>query len=135
LLVDDFEQWRLAARAILEKAAGFRVISEASNGLEAVEKAATLIPDLVILDIGMPLLNGIEAARRIRQACPESRIVFLTENDDENVRCAALATGAIGYVLKSRAACDLPPTVRRALLHVVPAYMPNFGSRTSRSSL
>ena len=72
--------------------------------------------------IGMPLLNGIKAARRIRQVCPESRIVFLTENDDEDVRCAALATEAIGYMLKSRAACDLLPTVRRALLHVVPAY-------------
>jgi DNA-binding NarL/FixJ family response regulator len=82
LLVDDFEQWRLAARSILEKVPAFRVISEAGDGLEAVEKAATLLPDVIVLDIGMPLLNGIEAARRIRQASPESRIVFLTENDD-----------------------------------------------------
>lgn len=120
LLVDDFEPWRLAARSLLEKVPGFRVIGEASNGLEAVDKAAVLLPHVIVLDIGMPLLNGIEAARRIRQVCPESRIVFLTENDDEDVRCAALATDAIGYVLKSTAACELLATINKSLLHEVP---------------
>jgi DNA-binding NarL/FixJ family response regulator len=126
LLVDDFDQWRLAARSMLEEVAGFRVIGESSDGLDAVAKAATLFPDVIVLDIGMPLLNGIEAARRIRLACLEARIVFLTENDDEDVRCAALATGAMGYVLKSSAAYDLLPTVERALLRAVPASILNW---------
>lgn len=119
LLVDDFEPWRLAARSMLEEVPGFRVIGEAGNGLEAIEKAETLLPHVILLDIGMPLLDGIEAARRIRQSCPESRIVFLTENDDEDVRCAALATNAMGYVLKSAAACELIATINRALLREV----------------
>jgi DNA-binding NarL/FixJ family response regulator len=120
LLVDDFEQWRLAARSILEKVPAFRVISEASDGLEAVEKAATMLPDVIVLDIGMPLLNGIEAARRIRQSSPESRIVFLTENDDEDVKCAALATDAMGYVLKSDVRSNLIASVKMALLREIP---------------
>jgi len=71
--------------------------------MEAVEKAARLLPDVVVLDVGMPILNGIEAARRIRGSCPESRIIFLTQEHDPDVRREALDAGAAEYLLKAEA--------------------------------
>ena len=68
MIVDDSKEWRLQVRRFLGPMPGFRVVAEAANGLEAVQKAAQLLPDIVLLDIGMPLLDGIEAARRIRRA-------------------------------------------------------------------
>ena len=114
MIVDDFEEWRLRLRQYLESIPGFRVIAEAADGAEAVEKAAQLHPDIVLLDIGMPHLNGIEAAKKIRQACPNSKIIFLTQENDSDVRTAALATGAIAYVLKSKASHELRTTVEMA---------------------
>jgi DNA-binding NarL/FixJ family response regulator len=73
LLVDDFKPWRLAVSRILGTAPDFQIVGEASDGVEAIEKAATLRPDIVLLDIGMPSLNGLEAARTIRHAIPESK--------------------------------------------------------------
>ena len=78
-----------------------------SNGLEAVEKAQELKPDLILIDIGLPDLNGIEAARRIRQFAPESKIIFLTQESSSEVVQAAIDLGAKGYVLKSQAETDL----------------------------
>jgi DNA-binding NarL/FixJ family response regulator len=83
------------------------VIAEAGDGLEAVQKAQELSPDLIILDIGLPNLNGLEAANRIRQVAPDAAIVFLTENSDKAVVQAALSTGARGYVLKTDAGREL----------------------------
>jgi two-component system response regulator NreC len=111
ILADDFDVWRQFARSILEQIPGLRVIAEASNGLEAIEKAATLRPDVVLLDIAMPRLNGLEAAKTIRQVCPESKIVFLTQQNDDELRSAALATGAEAYLLKSKAAGELQLTL------------------------
>ena len=111
LVVDDFEQWRLVVRSILGGVPGFRVVGEASDGAEAVKEAARLLPDVVLLDVGMPHLNGIEAAKRIRQASPESKIIFLTQDSDSEVRSAALAAGAIAYLLKSRANYELRATI------------------------
>ena len=116
LLVDDFEQWRHAVRSILESVPGLEVAGEAANGLEAIEKAATLLPNIVLLDIGMPLLNGIEAAKRIRLSCPEMKIIFLTQEQDQDVRSTALATGAEAYILKSRVGCELLPIIEKAAL-------------------
>lgn len=115
LLVDDSAPWRLVERSILEAIPGFRVIGEANDGLEAIGKSSKLNPDVVLLDIGMPLLNGIEAAKRIRKDSPSSRIVFVTQDNDADIRNAALATGAEGYLLKANAVRELVPAVKAAL--------------------
>jgi len=111
LLVDDFEPWRIAARSLLKAIPDFQVVGEASNGLDAIERAATLLPDVVLLDIGMPLLNGIEAAKKIRQCCPKSKIIFLTQQNDDDVRSVALAAGADAYLLKSQTGHELRSTI------------------------
>jgi DNA-binding NarL/FixJ family response regulator len=91
------------------------LVFEACDGLEAVQKTVELYPDVVLMDISMPGLNGIEATRRIRQLSPDSKIVILTENRDEDLRAAALRAGAAAYVLKSEMTIELIPAVRTAL--------------------
>jgi DNA-binding NarL/FixJ family response regulator len=114
-VVDDYKPWRVAASRILGATADFQVVGEASDGVEAIEQAATLHPDIVLLDIGMPRLNGLEAARTIRQASPESKIIFLTGQDDEELKSAALDTGADEYLVKSRTTqLSLEAAIRRA---------------------
>jgi len=88
-----------------------QVISEASDGLEAVQKAEELKPDLILLDVGLPKLNGIEAARQIRQRSPNTKIIFLSQNCDLDVVRAALSTGAFGYIHKTDARRELLPSV------------------------
>jgi len=122
ILADDFAPWRQIIRSILEPNPNLRIIAEASDGLEAIEKAATLRPDLVLLDIAMPLLNGVEAAKAIKQACPGAKIIFLTQQNDDDVKNVALATGAEAYLLKSRAARELLPTIEAALFTGSGAY-------------
>lgn len=119
LIVDDCKQWREKMRSILDAIPDYKVVAEASDGLEAVQKAAELHPEIVLLDIGMPILNGIEAAPRIRRASPQSRIVFVTQENDHDVRDAALATGAEGYLLKSRVVSELIPTVDALVAQLV----------------
>ena len=111
LLVDDCKQWREKLRSMLKAIPGYQVVAEAGDGLEAIQKAAQLHPAIVLLDIGMPILNGIEAAPRIRQASPDSQIVFVTQEDDHDLRATALATEAKGYVLKSRVVSELIPAM------------------------
>jgi DNA-binding NarL/FixJ family response regulator len=124
MLADDFGPWRQIVRSILEAVPGFRVIAEASDGQEAVQKAEGLLPDIVLLDIGMPLLNGIEAAKKIKQACPKSKVIFLTQQNDIEIRNVALATGAEAYLSKSRAANELLPAIKTALLNGPEVYEP-----------
>lgn len=83
--------------------------------LEAVQKAEELKPDLILLDIGLPNLNGLEAAKRIRQVAPNAAIIFLTQNSDRDVVRAALSNGALGYVLKADAGRELLAAVVRVL--------------------
>ena len=115
LVVDDFEQWRRVVRTALQTNLGLQIFQEAGDGIEAVQKAQDLQPDLVVLDIGLPLLNGLEAARRIRRVSPKSKVVFLTEDRSSDVAELALQEGAGGYVLKSASASELVPAVEAVL--------------------
>jgi CheY-like chemotaxis protein len=115
LLADDFEAWRRRVRMLLERRPELQVVGEASDGSEAVQMAEDLKPDLILLDIGLPKLNGIEAARRIRQLSPNSKILFLSQNKELEVVEAALGTGALGYVYKMTAHKELLPAVDAVL--------------------
>jgi DNA-binding NarL/FixJ family response regulator len=115
LVVDDYEPWRRFVSTTLQKQPTLQVIGEAVDGLEAVQKAQQLQPDLILLDIGLPTLNGIEAARRIRELSPKSRILFVSENRSWDIAEEALRTGAGGYVVKSDAVGELLPAVNAVL--------------------
>jgi len=99
--VEDFDPWRAFYSTVLRKLAEIQVIAHVSDGLEAVEQAQKLQPDLILLDIGLPSLNGIEVARRIRKVSPKSNILFVSENRDAEIVRSALSVGGIGYVVKS----------------------------------
>jgi DNA-binding NarL/FixJ family response regulator len=107
LLVDDYEEWRSQVRLLLRERRECQIICEVSDGLEAVQKAGALEPDLILLDISLPKLNGIEAARQIRQLSPNSKIVFLSMDNSLDVVKVGLSTGAQGYVHKAHAQSDL----------------------------
>jgi DNA-binding NarL/FixJ family response regulator len=111
LIVDDHGSWRRFISTALQPDSRLQVIDEASDGFEAVQKAEALRPDLIVLDIGLPTLNGIEAARRIRTVSPHSNILFFSEQRAPDIAEAALATGASGYVVKSDADADLLPAI------------------------
>ena len=99
LVVDDYLPWRqFVCRALLTRPP-WQVIGQVLDGLEAVQKAQDLQPDLIVLDIGLPTINGIEAARRMRTAAPDSKILFLNENSLVEIAEEALRTGAVGYVV------------------------------------
>ena len=115
LVVDDHDAWRRFVSATLQEQQGFLVIGEVRDGLEAVRKAQELQPDLIVLDIGLPALNGIQAARRIRQHAPKAKILFVSENRSYDVVEEALRTGAGGYVVKSDAGNELLPAVEAVL--------------------
>ena len=114
-LVEDFEPFRRFVVSILQKQPDLQIICEVSDGLEAVQKAEELQPDLVLLDIGLPNLNGIEAARRICKGSPRSKILFLSENRSLDIAEEALRAGAGGYVVKSDTAAELLPAVEAVL--------------------
>ena len=116
-VADDHEVVRRGVRALLEAQAGWEVCGEAANGREAVEKVRQLAPDVAILDIGMPELNGLEAARHIRRMALQCEILILTLHESEQVVREVLAAGARGYVLKSDAARDLVNAVEALHKH------------------
>jgi len=111
LIADDHEVVRRGVRMLLEAEPGWTVCAEARTGREAVEAATRLAPDVVILDIGMEELNGLEAARQIRKVLPDCEILILTIHESEEVIREVLAAGARGYVLKSDAGRDLVAAV------------------------
>ena len=116
LVVEDYEPFRRFTCSTLQKRQDLRIISQSCDGPDAVQKAQELRPDLILLDIGLPQLNGIEVARRIREHQPNSKIIFLTENRSPYIVEAALRTGATGYVAKSDASSELLPALE-AVLH------------------
>jgi len=116
LLADDHEVVRKGLRALLEAQPGWKVIAEATDGREAVEKAQNLHPDVAIVDIGMPSLNGLEATRQIVKKAPRTRVLVLTMHDTNPLIQQVVKAGARGYVLKSDVASDLVSAVE-ALCH------------------
>lgn len=123
--MDDYQRWRHLLSTTLLKQPGFSIVAEVSDGLEAVRKAGELQPDLILLDIGLPTLNGIEAARRIREVSPTSKIIFVSENRFPDIAEEALSTGADGYVVKSDVTSELLPAVDAVLM---PATIPMYSS-------
>jgi DNA-binding NarL/FixJ family response regulator len=115
LVVEDFEPWRRFISSTLQKQPELEISGQISDGLEAVRQAQELKPDLILLDIGLPTINGIEAARRIREVSPASKILFVSETRSPEIAEEALNTGAGGYVLKSDAASDLLPAIKAVL--------------------
>jgi len=100
---------------MLERIPGLKIIGEASDGLEGVQKAEELKPELILLDIGIPTLNGIEAAHRISKLVPSATVLFLSQENDADVVATALSNGARGYVLKLDANGELLPAVESVL--------------------
>jgi DNA-binding NarL/FixJ family response regulator len=117
LIADDHSVVRAGLRALLESRAGWEVCAEATDGREAVEKAARLKPDVAILDIGMPLLNGVEATRRMRVASPSTEILILTMHESDDLVHQVVEAGARGYILKDEADRVLLAAVDAARLH------------------
>jgi len=107
LVVDDHEAFRRFVCSTLERRPELQIVGKASDGLEAVQKAEALQPDLIVLDLGLPTLYGIEAARRIRKLSPESKILFVSQESSADVVQEALGLGALGYVVKAHAGSEL----------------------------
>jgi DNA-binding NarL/FixJ family response regulator len=115
ILVDDFEPWRKFVAALLRENPDWEIVSEASDGLEAVQKAEEFQPDLIVLDIGLPKLNGIEAAASIRKVAPGAKILFLSENRFSDIAAAAMSAGGNGYVVKSDGGNELLVAIETVL--------------------
>jgi len=113
-VADDYAAWRGKVREILKDHPEWQIVGEASDGLDAVSRAHQLQPDIAIMDIGLPRLNGITAAMLIRQKSPQTAIVFLSGYSDHYFRQAALEAGA-AYVVKARAVNDLPDAIAAAV--------------------
>jgi len=112
MLADDHKMIRAGLRLVLEQQADIAVAGEADDGREAVSLADELKPDVIVMDVGMPNLNGIEASLQIKQARPEAAIVMLSMHSDEGYILRALRAGAAGYILKDSAEADLVSAVR-----------------------
>jgi len=115
LVVEDYEPFQRFVTSMLEALPELQIVCKVSDGLEAVQKAEELQPDLILLDIGLPSLNGIEVARQIRKLSPESKILFVSQESSADVVRGALGTGAQGFVVKSDARRELLEGVNAVL--------------------
>lgn len=132
LVAEDFEPFRRFVCSTLEKRTELQIICEVSDGLAAVRKAEELQPELILLDLMLPTLNGIEAARRIRKLSPTSKIIFVTQESSADVVQEALSLGARGYVVKTDAGSELPAAVT-AVLRGEQFVGSRFGAHDSRA--
>ena len=112
LIVDDHEIFRRGLRALLEPSSEWEICGEAVDGMDAVEQCKSLKPDIVVLDVSMPRLNGLEAARLIKKGDPEPKIVIITQHDSPQIRSAALEAGARAFVTKSAVGNELVTAIR-----------------------
>jgi DNA-binding NarL/FixJ family response regulator len=119
LLVDDHPIVREGLKTVLQRRPGWEVVGEASNGAEALEKAQDLLPDVIVLDITMPKMNGLDVCRIVRQRAPELEVLFVTQHDSPQMMREALGAGAKGYVVKSNAARDLLDAIEVVSQHRV----------------
>jgi DNA-binding NarL/FixJ family response regulator len=117
LVVDDHPVVRQGLRALLGGHPEWEIIDEAEDGIEAVEKANRLKPDVIVLDVSMPRMDGLEACRRIRKTLPDSEVLIVTQHDSPQMMREALGAGARGFVVKSNVARDLPAAVEAASQH------------------
>ncbi|HXU15007.1 MAG TPA: response regulator transcription factor [Terriglobales bacterium] len=115
LVVDDFAEWRRELCATIQEISGLQVVGEAADGFEAIQKSKDLRPDLILLDIGLPRLNGIEVARRLSKVCPESRIIFVTENRSSDIREEGFRAGGSAFVIKSDSPNELVAAINFVL--------------------
>ena len=104
LIVDDHEIFRRGLRSLLESRDEYDVSGEAVNGLEAIEKAKQLLPDIIVMDVSMPQMDGLQATRLIRRERPDAKILILSQHDSPHMLSAAQDAGASGYVTKSQVA-------------------------------
>jgi DNA-binding NarL/FixJ family response regulator len=107
LVVDDYEPFRRFVCSTLRKRPEWQIVGEVSDGLEAVDQAVELHADLIVLDIGLPGLNGIEVARRVRKVMPECKVLFLSQESSADIVQEALRSGGSGYITKAHAAREL----------------------------
>ncbi len=117
LIADDHDIVRTGMKALLEDQPGWQVVAEAGTGRQAVEKAKLTTPDMVVLDVTMPELNGLEAARQIKKALPHTEILILTVHESEQIASEVLKVGARGYILKSDAGRELVAAVKAVAAH------------------
>ena len=115
LVVDDYEPFRRFVCALLAARPELQIVGEAADGFEAVQKAEELQPGLILLDIGLPKLNGIEAAHRIARLVPAAKILFVSQESDADLLTAALGNGAKGFVRKLEANRELLPAIEAVL--------------------
>src|SRR5580700_2280286 len=115
LIVDDHEIFRRGLRALLEPSSEWQICGEAVDGWDAVEQCKSLKPDIVVLDVSMPRLNGLEAARLIRNENPMPQIVIITQHDSPQIRSAALEAGARAFVTKSAVGSELVSALRNLI--------------------
>ena len=111
LLVEDHMMIRMGTSLVIEKTDGITLIGEAEDGLQGVEKAKELLPDVILMDIGLPVIDGIEATKRIREAGLDSKVLIFTSRDNDDDVFAALAAGADGYVMKGATAQQLTAAI------------------------
>jgi DNA-binding NarL/FixJ family response regulator len=115
IIADDFGPFRALISSIVRKEPTLSVIAEVADGLEAISRVQTLRPELILLDVGLPKLNGLQAARKILDTIRDAKIIFISQESSIEVALQALRLGGLGYVAKARVATDLLPAIEAVL--------------------
>jgi DNA-binding NarL/FixJ family response regulator len=115
LVVDDFLPWLLSVQQMLQSETDLSIVATATDGPRAIDKAMELQPEVILMDLGLPGMNGLEATRQIRQRCPACRVLFLTGDHSPQLIAAAFQAGGLGYVWKTDSHLDLLAGIRAVL--------------------